>query len=147
MEQTAGAVSISSAESYLDRVLRKGALEQLAPADALPPSALAQLIGQSAGARQLCVEVRDRSGVTRPTQRRNSKADLLDPGLRHGGVAEPLRERHESHTLPGRTHRPVERHAFAGPFHERRAKGDDRLLEPLGAALSLAERCECDAQI
>ena len=35
--------------------------------------------------------------------------------------------------------RPIERHALTGPFRERRAKGGNRLLEPGGAALTLAK--------
>jgi hypothetical protein len=44
-------------------------------------------------------------------------------------------------------HRPAERHALAGPFLERGAEGGHGLLKPCGAALALAERPKCVAEI
>ena len=41
----------------------------------------------------------------------------------------------------------MQRHALAGSFQKRRAKDRDRLLEPGGAALALAQRPERVAQI
>ncbi len=41
---------------------------------------------------------------------------------------------------------PLERHVLAGPFRQRRAKGDEGLFEPGGAALALAQRPERSAK-
>jgi hypothetical protein len=42
---------------------------------------------------------------------------------------------------------PLQRHPLAGPLLQRRAIGVDRLLQPLGAALPLAERQERVAEV
>ena len=55
----------------------------------------------------------------------------------------PVRIERVAEIVLGR--RPVERHALAGPFLQRRAIGGDRLLQPRRAALALAEgsRAHC----
>jgi hypothetical protein len=57
------------------------------------------------------------------------RVDLTKGGLGHGGILTPLGKVHQRDTRIANTHGPLEGHALAGPFRERRAIGGDRLLE------------------
>ena len=55
---------------------------------------------------------------------------LGERSLGHSGVLAPLRKLHQSSAFIAKAHGPLERHALAGSFRERRAIGSDRLFEP-----------------
>src|SRR5262249_13912371 len=65
--------------------------------------------------------------------------DLAECGLGHGSVPPPLGKEHQGDTFSAKTPSPVKRHALAGLFFQRLAKGDNGLFELRRSAFALSK--------
>jgi len=108
---------------------------------------LRQFIEEGAGFRQLRFVIGGRTRIAAVARCRESRLDLLRRQFRHLRIAAPLGEQHQGNALIAGGRGPSERHARAGIFLQRLAKGGNRLLEPRRAALPLAEYPERIAEI